>query len=206
MCCCTLPPAPSATRRSWRRMRSGNWPRWPARRSASQPEAKSPEALRQALCRHLLLGELALALPATLRTGALDGIVLPEKPVQRETINHLCKTWRNRLDLQEAYGAKADELEVAAGVAQLELPAASVRDVETFAAIERLLIRDAAEQITQGRCGRVCRIGSRPARLILESAVPGTSSAMVARGGGLGTVETLSRRPGRTQEAQVDAG
>lgn len=113
-------------------------------------DADTPEKLRRALCRHLLVGELVLALPAALRTGALEGIALPEKPVQRETINHLCKTWRNRLDLQEAYSAKADELETAAGVAQLELPPASVRDVETFAAIERLLIRDAAGRLTAG--------------------------------------------------------
>lgn len=113
-------------------------------------ESKSPAALRQSLCRHLLLGELALALPSKLRTGALDGIALPEKPVQREAIHHLCKTWRNRLDLQEAYGTKADELEDVASVAQLELPAASVRDVETFAATERLLIRDAAGQLLAG--------------------------------------------------------
>jgi hypothetical protein len=110
----------------------------------------NPDALRQALCRHLLLGELALGLPAALRTGALDGLALPEKPVQRETISHLCKTWRNRLDLQEAYGAKADELEVAARIAQLELPAASLRNVETFAVVERLLIRDTAEQLISG--------------------------------------------------------
>jgi hypothetical protein len=113
-------------------------------------DSDSPEVLRRALCRHLLLGELALALPAALRTAALDGIALPEKAVQRETIGHLCKTWRNRLDLQEAYAATAEDLELAAALAQLELPAASVREVETFAAIERLLIRDATEQLLTG--------------------------------------------------------
>ena len=111
---------------------------------------KDPDALRRALCQHLLLGELALALPANLRTGALEGVVLPEKPVQRETIGHLCKTWRNRLDLQEAYGAKADEVEASAGVTRLNLPAAGMRDVETFATVERLLIRDAIEKLLIG--------------------------------------------------------
>jgi hypothetical protein len=115
---------------------------------------ETPEALRGALCRHLLLGELALALPTTLRTGPLESVALPEKAVQRETIGHICKTWRNRLDLQEAYGAKADELENAAGLERLALPAAAVREVETFAAIERLLIRDAVENLLTGDAER----------------------------------------------------
>jgi hypothetical protein len=151
---------------------------------------ENPEALRRALCRHLLLGELALALPAALRTGALDGFVLPEKPVQRETVSHLCKTWRNRLDLQEAYGAKADELEIAAGVTQLELPAASVREVETFAAIERLLIRDAAEQLLTGDAERsaglaAVRRGSfwsrRSPELLLQWSLVEVASALLRR-------------------------
>lgn len=150
----------------------------------------SPEALRKALCRHLLLGELALALPAALRTGALDGIALPEKPVQRETIGHLCKTWRNRLDLQEAYGTKADELEAAAGVAQLGLPAASVREVETFAAIERLLVRDAAEQLLAGDAERsatlaTARRGSfwsrRSPELLLQWSLVEVAAALLKR-------------------------
>ena len=151
---------------------------------------ESPEALRRALCRHLLLGELALSLPAKLRTGTLDGIALPEKPVQRETIGHLCKTWRNRLDLQEAYGAKADELEVAAGVTQLELPAANVRDVETFAAVERLLIRDAAERLLTGDAKHSAALASarrgsfwsrRSPELLLQWSLVEVASALLGR-------------------------
>ena len=110
--------------------------------------------------------------------------------MQRETISHLCKTWRNRLDLQEAYGAKADELEVAAGVAQLELPAASVRDVETFAAVERLLIRDAAEQLLTGDAERSAGLASarrgsfwsrRSPELLLQWSLVEVASALLRR-------------------------
>jgi hypothetical protein len=96
--------------------------------------------LRDALASHLLLAELAMEIPQPLRTGALETVQLPEKAVQRDTIRHLCKTWRNRIDLQDAFATTANQLETALGLESLDLPDDLIENIETFAALDKLLL------------------------------------------------------------------
>lgn len=110
----------------------------------------SPIELRKALVRHLLLGELTLSLARSNRVGALEAITLPEKPVQRETIKHLCQTWRNRLDLQEAYAQAAATLESENKIASLGLPPLAIEDLDTFAALDRILLDAAGASLLAG--------------------------------------------------------
>lgn len=111
---------------------------------------KTPAALREALVKHLLLGEVSLALPKSHRSGALELLDLPGKAVQRDTLVHLCQTWRNRLDLQEAYASAAEVLEESAGIPTLVLPSAAIAALETFPSLDLPLLAEAAEALLKG--------------------------------------------------------
>lgn len=110
----------------------------------------SPVDLRKALIRHLLLGELTLSLPQANRVGSLESVSLPDKPVQREALTHLCRTWRNRLDLQDAYAEAASTLESEHAIAALSLPPSAIEELDTFAALDRLLLMDASAAVLAG--------------------------------------------------------
>ena len=106
--------------------------------------------LRNALLRHLLLGEMALALPKIERTGALEVVSLAEKEVQRETLNHICRTWRNRIDLQEAYASAAEKLEQDGNLSAFSYSGEGLQELETFPAMEPILLERAAKHLLEG--------------------------------------------------------
>lgn len=114
----------------------------------------TPDSMRELLVRHLLVGELALALPEALRGQLPLSSDLPAKTVQRDTILHLCQTWRNRLDLQEAYAAAAENLERTSGVEGLGLSADGMEALETFAFIDSLLLAQAGDALLGGNPDR----------------------------------------------------
>lgn len=122
---------------------------------------KTAKALREAFVRHLLLGEVALALPESHRGGGLETIQLPEKPVQRDTLRHLCQTWRNRLDLQESYAACAEAMEQVGGIADLVLPTDAIAALETFASLENLPLAEAAAALLKGDGNSAARWADR---------------------------------------------
>ena len=111
---------------------------------------KTPTALRESLVKHLLLGEVSLALPKSHRSGALELLELPGKAVQRDTLLHLCQTWRNRLDLQEPYASAAEGLEESTDIASLVLPIDAITTLETFPSLDLPLLSEAAESLTKG--------------------------------------------------------
>ena len=111
---------------------------------------KTPPTLREALVRHLLLGEVSLALPESHRSGVLELLELPGKAVQRDTLLHLCQTWRNRLDFQEAYASAAEALEQTAGIPHLVLPSDAIASLETFSSLDLPLLAEAADALLKG--------------------------------------------------------
>jgi len=111
---------------------------------------KSAGDVRQGLVRQLLLGEVAMALPEAMREGTLAAIDLPGKAVQHDTIKHLCHRWRNRLDLQDAYGMAAMEVEASAGLGKLDPPTEQIETLETFAAVDVLLMQRASQALLDG--------------------------------------------------------
>jgi len=116
---------------------------------------------RVALQRHLLLGELVHALPASSRPGPLSAFELPAKPVHQEAIRHLCRTWRNRLDLQHEYEQAADALEQAAGLAALDLPTQDISGLDSFASIENRLLHTAIERLVAGDAEAVLALAAK---------------------------------------------
>lgn len=123
----------------------------------------TPDALRVSLMRHLLLGELALALPEALREQLPKPGELPDKAVPRDTIRHLCQTWRNRMDLQEAYAIAAEDFERTTGLASLGLSAEGIETLETFPFIDSLVLVNAGEALLGGKPARAAEyaIGRR---------------------------------------------
>jgi hypothetical protein len=111
---------------------------------------KTPPTLREALVRHLLLGEVSLALPDSHRSGVLELLELPGKAVQRDTLLHLCQTWRNRLDFQEAYASAAETLEQSSGITHLVLPSDAIALLETFSSLDLPLLAEAAGALLTG--------------------------------------------------------
>ena len=136
------------------------------------PEAKSAVDLRAALQQHLLLGELALALPESSRTGTLAGVALPPKAVQCDTLRHLCHVWRNRVDLQEAYRNAAERVEQLASMVQLDLPSASLRELETFRSIDHRLLSEAEAALLGGKPDDALGLASRRRGLFWSRQAP----------------------------------
>lgn len=110
-----------------------------------QPGAVSPpQAVRTALARHLLLGDLRVAL-ADSAPPALQTVPLPDNQAARHAIVELVQRWRNQRDLAAGYAQWAHHVETEIGLANISLPAAALARVTTFAAAERQL-QQALEQ------------------------------------------------------------
>lgn len=130
--------------------------------------------LRKALVRHLLLGELSLALPKAQRTGPLEAVTLPDKPVQRETITHLCQTWRNRIDLLDAYADAAVALEAELGLALVDLPSCQIAGLETFPSLERILLVSAGSELLDGKPGAAGNLAANRRQTFWNRRLPET--------------------------------
>lgn len=111
---------------------------------------EATKTLRESFIKYLLLGELALALPESERRGSVASVQLPDKPVQRDTLRHLCQTWRNRLDLQEAYANAAETLEQNARISDAIPSSMAIGDLETFPILDQNLLAIAAEDLLSG--------------------------------------------------------
>lgn len=114
-------------------------------------DTSSAKAARRTLRRMILLAEFTNAIPKAGRPAALCTVALPEKPVQLDALNHLCDTWRNRVDFRDGYIEAATELEDAAGISQMALNPGDVVRVETFSHIEIMLIRTAQRCLLEGK-------------------------------------------------------
>jgi hypothetical protein len=107
--------------------------------------------VRHDLCRSLLLAELALKVSdAGGDTSKLAGIPVPDAARLCEQLLAVCQQWRNRLDLRESYVAWADTIQMEAHILTLGLQAPTLRDVETFACVESLLLEWAEAHILDG--------------------------------------------------------
>ncbi len=110
------------------------------------------ERVKRDLARGLLLGEFILKLKACGDVPeALATVPLPHDEAQQKAIFEICRLWRNRSDLRESYTRYANEVEEALSFDSLKIPAEYLQEIETFAAIERLLLNFAEKQIVEGK-------------------------------------------------------
>ena len=112
--------------------------------------ADTTAGLREALERHLLLAEPALALPVEALPPALRELRLPASAAQRDILSVLCRQWRDRLSLRQAYAAAADRVEAQVGAAGLTFSPRSLAPLETFYSFECRLLLFSLEQLQAG--------------------------------------------------------
>lgn len=112
----------------------------------------TPQALRGALERHLLLCEPALLLPPDALPLILKEASVPASTAQRDTVRMVCRQWRDRSSLRQAYASAAERVESQVGAALTTLSPESIALLETFLCFERRLLLFALEQLL---CGQV---------------------------------------------------
>jgi len=118
------------------------------------------EATREELRRLLLLGEFLLGLPEVDRPASMREVPLPESPTQQDALRHLCTTWRNRLDVCDAYAEAARDWENRAGIADLPPALLLATHAETFPSIETRLLWSAERRLLAGECEPVTALAA----------------------------------------------
>ena len=108
------------------------------------------DASRDELRRLLLLGEFLLGLPEADRPASMRTVPVPESATQQDALRHLCETWRNRLDVCDAYAEAARDWEKRAGIANLPPALLLATQAETFSAIETRLLWSTESRLLAG--------------------------------------------------------
>ena len=114
------------------------------------PATEDCLAVRTALVRHMLVGDLLMGMPEEHRPEALAGMAVPQAPAQRDTITRICHQWRNRTDHKDAYAEAAERIEKDLGLAGMAWPIEVLKDGETLPFIERLLLNHAIALFLRG--------------------------------------------------------
>ena len=175
------------------------------------PSQGTVDELRAALRKHLLMGELALKLPEARRSVLGESLAPPDKDVHRDTIRHLCQTWRNRLDLQEAYAEAAAEVEASTDFGNLQITAEEARGAESFAFLETILLAHAGKDLLGGKPKKAAQIAAerrgtfwvrRNPELLLQWSLVETAAELLAEAGAIS--EALKKRKWSVSE-MVDA-
>ena len=104
------------------------------------PATEDCVAVRAALVRHMLVSDLLIEIGEEERPEALSGMVVPQSPSQRDTISRVCRQWRNRTDLKDAYAEAAERIEKDLNLPRIAWPLEALEDSETFPFSERLLL------------------------------------------------------------------
>jgi hypothetical protein len=126
--------------------------------AAKVDEAKNAADLRTGLRRYALMAELLLEIPADNIPEALRRLPVPEKPVQRDLVRHVCAVWRNRLDLKDFYVEAAESVEKTVALHAISLPLEALEASETFPTIERRWLLHAAKTLAGGQAQEALRI------------------------------------------------
>ncbi|HOK77036.1 MAG TPA: PglZ domain-containing protein [Verrucomicrobiota bacterium] len=121
----------------------------------------TPEAARKKLQRVLLLTDLVAGIPAKSRSTPPGGVPMPVRKPHIGAARDICKLWRNRVDLRQAYVDAAQAVEAEAGVNHLGLPALLLSDLETFPFIEKQLVEQAEKAILDDKVGDALELASR---------------------------------------------
>lgn len=114
------------------------------------PATEDCAAVRTALVRHMLVGDLLMGTPEEHRPEALSGLAVPQAPAQRDTITRICHQWRNRTDHKDAYAEAAERIEKDLGLAGMVWPVEVLKESETFPFNERLLLNHAIMLFLRG--------------------------------------------------------
>jgi PglZ domain-containing protein len=121
----------------------------------------TPEQARKKLRRIVLLTDLVAGIPTKSQTAQTAALPIPSRRPHIENIRHICKIWRNRVDLRTAYVDAAQTVEVEAGVHHLGLPSTLLSELETFPFIEEQLVEQAERIILDDKVDEALELATR---------------------------------------------
>ena len=108
------------------------------------------QEVRDALVRLLLFGDLLAGMSQESWPPQLSSMKNPRSGSQQDMLRRICRQWRNRTDLQDAYAEAADRLEQDMGLPRMTWPVDGLSDCEAFSFAETLLLQDAVQRFLTG--------------------------------------------------------
>ncbi len=102
--------------------------------------------LRRSLAPYVLMTDLISGLGDTV-PSKITSVSIASTPVSTDGCRALAKAWRMRRDTRESYVAAARQVEQDFGLGTLEFDSKAIGEIETFAAIERTLLRQAEKRL-----------------------------------------------------------
>lgn len=127
------------------------------------------EEIRVRLARHVLLTDLLVGLGQAV-PSRLASAPIASTAAGREVCTTLAKNWRMRRDTRESYVSAARRVEQEFSLDSAEFEPQAIRELETFPAIERTLLRHAEERLLEATDGDVLTLAeSRVKRFWCEA-------------------------------------
>ncbi len=105
--------------------------------------------MRDRLARHILLTDLVVGLGDTL-PASLSSLKVATSPGAPGACKELARNWRMRRDLRDSYVTVSRSVEEQSSLGQIEFQAGTIAEVETFACLERALLRNVEESLQSG--------------------------------------------------------
>ncbi len=104
--------------------------------------------LRRLFARHVLMTELISCL-GDAKPPRLASVPIARTPATTEACKVLANKWRSHREMQPSYVAAAERVEQEFGLATLDLDPKAIEKLQTFAAIERALLRYAETRLLE---------------------------------------------------------
>jgi len=118
------------------------------------PDRTGLTDVRQRLARHILMTDLISGLGDAV-PSKLTSVPVSSTPASTDACKALAKEWRLRRDTRESYVAAARQVEQDFGLSALELDPKAIEEVETFPAIEKVLLHHAEARLLKKTDGEI---------------------------------------------------
>lgn len=113
------------------------------------PDSLPLPEMRDRLARHILLTDLVVGLGDTL-PASLSSLKVATSPGARDACKELARNWRMRRDVRDSYVTTSRSVEEKSSLGQIEFKPGTIAEVETFACLERALLRNVEETLQGG--------------------------------------------------------
>jgi PglZ domain len=113
------------------------------------PDSLALPEMRDRLARHILLTDLVVGLGDTL-LASLSSLKVATSPGARHACKELARNWRLRRDVRDSYVTASRSVEELSALGQIVFHPGTIAEVETFACLERALMRNVEEALQGG--------------------------------------------------------
>jgi hypothetical protein len=113
------------------------------------PDSLPLPEMRDRLARHILLTDLVVGLGDTL-PASLSSLKVATSPVALDACKELARNWRMRRDVRDSYVTASRSVEEKSSLEQIEFHPGTIVEVETFACLERALLRNVEKALQVG--------------------------------------------------------